>query len=384
MTISDIKEAISDYEHRSSFDYEKREDEFSKELFSPNPEDFEIIKSEHKDKFYLMPATGRIPLLYRGQAYEITPCLPTLYRKEPTELQIFLERMRYIEFEYLLNSHLLVQFYKSKGFSPDYEGLAQHYGLKTEIMDFSSDIDIALFFAMCPYDSATDEYSLPDETKPLKGIIYVINPMIFDTRSMDGNTVDAFRSIVEPIGLQPFDRPAVQRGYGIRLSNKRPLQRARVFDFEYSIEEAKEYFDKFTNQSKLWVKDELISPVKLLMSKTTFAPRIFKEAWDRFPIADITKSQCHKLLGRQLGVKIERNTRILNFDMFPVDEKVLETRWNSYTNRVKSRRVLTMRTDTNTFSERTPYRTTQDLAHTEMLRMASCGLTYPKGTRACQ
>lgn len=384
MTISEIKVAIADYERRSSFDYEKLEDEFSRELFSLNPEDFEIIKSEHKDKFYLMPFTGRMPLLYRGQADEITPCLPTLYRKDPTELKFFLERMRYVEFKYLLNSHPLVKFYISKGFSPDYEGLAQHYGLKTEILDFSSDIDVALFFAMCPYDSVTDEYHLPHESKPLNGIIYVINPMIYDPRAINGNTVDMFRSKVEPIGLQPFDRPAVQRGYGIRLSDKESLHRARVFDFEYTIEEAKEYFDRFAIQSKLWVKDELISPTKLLISKTTFAPRIFKDAWDKFPIAGMTKLQCAKRLKIDLGTSIDKNVPILNFSMFPIDEKVLETRWNSYTNRVKSRRVLTMSADTNTFSERTPYRTTQDLAHTEMLRMAYYGLTYPKGTRACQ
>lgn len=384
MTIREIKESISAFQDKNSFDYERKDCEEVNRLFFPSPESFEIIRSEHKDRFYLMPASGRIPLLYRGQSREIIPCLPTLYRGNPSELKIFADRMRLVEFECLLESHPLVRHFKSLGMSVDAEGLAQHYGINTEILDFSSDIDIALFFAMCPYDSSTDEYRLPDESKGLKGIVYVVNPLFYDPQAFNGNTIDMFRGIVEPIGLQPFERPAVQKGYGIRLSNRKPLQHVAVFDLEYTMDQARGYYEKFAQNTKLWVKDELIAPTKNLLNKSTFHPWIFKEAWDRYPISGLTKSQCKKKLECECGIFLNRDAEIRDFSTIAISESMLEERWNSYIKRIVSRKVLDIDSSDNTVNERTPFMTTQLIAHMEMLRIVGSGRTYPEGVRPCE
>ena len=97
--------------------------------------------------------------LYRGQNEEVVPCIPTLYRGNPSDAQVFLQRMRLVQFQRLLKSHPVVtRFFKRHHFLVNEEGLAQHYGLKTEVLDLTSNLDVALFFATCKYDKKTDTY----------------------------------------------------------------------------------------------------------------------------------------------------------------------------------------------------------------------------------
>lgn len=49
-------------------------------------------------------------------------------------------------------------FFKRHQFVVNEEGLAQHYGLRTEILDLTSNLDVAIFFAICKYNSKTDIY----------------------------------------------------------------------------------------------------------------------------------------------------------------------------------------------------------------------------------
>ena len=129
----------------------------------------------------MMTVAKDYPFLYRGQdkEYDSVKCLPTLYRGNPTDEEIFLERMRFIEFKKLLNSHPIVSgFYMRHGFNIDYEGLAQHYGLKTEVLDFTDDLDTALFFAMCPYDASSDTYRFYNDGAIHNAILYLIRPVL--------------------------------------------------------------------------------------------------------------------------------------------------------------------------------------------------------------
>lgn len=383
MTIKEVKESIQLYNEKNQFDYENRQDEFSLKLFNQPIENFEIIKNERNNKLYVMPCINNVPLLYRGQSQEFTPCLPTLYRQNPTPIQIFIERLRLTEFKHLLLSHPLVKHYIDKGFNLDIEGLAQHYGLKTEILDFSSDIDIALFFAMCPYDSELDDYTIPKWDGIMQGIIYVLNPILYDTRAMSINHCDIFIDKVEPIGLQPFERPAAQRGFGVRLRQGEHLCRVRVFDFEYTKEEAEEYYNKFCELSNLWIKDELIAPTRYIMNKKHFSYIIFKETWDNYCLEGLSKSQCIKQLGLY-SIRIHRNNTIYSFKDFPFEENILSDRWNKYTNRVTSRTILQTTAENPEWHLKTNYMTTEDLALIQMLRFGQSGLTYPSGTRLCR
>ncbi|MCM1138924.1 MAG: FRG domain-containing protein [Muribaculum sp.] len=387
MTIKELKAYISEFRDKNSFEYERRDDEITQQLFHPSPDEFEIIKDEKKDKLYIIPALNDFSILFRGQSKEITPCLPSLYRKKLSLIERFIEKMRLVEFEMLLDSHPSIKLFKERCFTLSYEGLAQHYGLKTEVMDFTSDIDIALFFAMCPYDPETDDYKLPEEDQPHTGIIYMLNPMTWDPRAINGNHINIFEELVEPIGLQPFDRPAIQRAYGILLRYGRPLNRVRVYDFEFTMNEAEEYFQRYTELSNLWVKDELVGPTKELSKKCSFLPKVFKHAWERYPIEGMTKSQCLKQLGLW-EIKIHQKARIVEFNPEMMTHEILSKRWNSYYSRVKARRIISGVDDgtgkLTDMKEVSPFRTTDIIAREQMLRLSISGMTCPKGGRACK
>lgn len=97
------------------------------------------------------PFTGRWSccLPFRGQNQEHIPCYPSLYRETPrplTDSEIFTWKMRFMLFCDMLDTYPIVdKFFKRHNFKIDYEGLAQHYGLLTSVLDLTSNIDIALF-----------------------------------------------------------------------------------------------------------------------------------------------------------------------------------------------------------------------------------------------
>lgn len=88
------------------------------------------------------------PFLFRGQTKDFGKCLPSLYREEDkqTAPYLFLERLREVEFTELIKKHPVVKgFFDRHHFTVDFIGLAQHYGLKTDVLDLTNDLDVALF-----------------------------------------------------------------------------------------------------------------------------------------------------------------------------------------------------------------------------------------------
>ena len=62
---------------------------------------------------------------------------------------LFVERVRIAEFRLFLEQFEVTQRFEQNHFLVDYVGLAQHYGLKTDVLDVTNNIDVAMFFAMC-------------------------------------------------------------------------------------------------------------------------------------------------------------------------------------------------------------------------------------------
>ena len=70
--------------------------------------------------------------LYRGQTVDHGECLPSLHRKKPYELDLFVARIKHIQFESVLLDHPAVIDIIKSSFNVNFKGLAQHYSLKTE------------------------------------------------------------------------------------------------------------------------------------------------------------------------------------------------------------------------------------------------------------
>jgi hypothetical protein len=98
-----------------------------------------------------------------------------------------------------------------------YDALAQHYELKTDLLDLSSDIAVAAFFATHVYDEEENRFASKSE-----GIGYIRSYR--DPALLSGEL-----GKMKLIGLQPFKRPGVQYAFGIKLnSNDKILFRQKL------------------------------------------------------------------------------------------------------------------------------------------------------------
>ena len=115
--------------------------------FLPPANRFEKVRSR-TGKYVLIPTSLDTAFLFRGQRKIWHKCLPTLYRTELTEDDYIIERLRTIELINVLKSYPQVKDFERQNIKVDFLGLAQHYGMKTEVLDLTNSLDVALFFAM--------------------------------------------------------------------------------------------------------------------------------------------------------------------------------------------------------------------------------------------
>lgn len=391
LSIDEIREDVKHFNEMHRFGAEKSDDPKAKALFEPKEDSFEMIRGKESGKFFYFPAQLIYGLqLFRGQHADWPHCLPTLYRDRlkddrfvaPTLLDIFIDRMRFVEFELMLKSHTFVKdWFEPCNTIVDYEGLAQHYGLNTEIIDFTADLEVALFFAICKYDNSDDSYHLPGNDFDHKGVIFVLNPVYYNPRGLMRNDINLFEDELRPIGLQPFERPALQKGYGLRLRGGKGLKRVRKYNFQYTDAEASDILEKFTSHNRLMVKDELIEPTRIIANKRQFARKVFSIAWDRFPIPSLTKSECKKLLQKH-GVEIDSFYPVESFspEIWNLSNPFLRARYEKYLGKTVARKVMSLEDDPENpdkkiIKDEAPCIDTQMLANSLMLRVIQTGMS---------
>lgn len=146
---------------------------------------------------------------YRGENNIYDTCIPSIYRNNPSDTQILIEKLKVLDFISITKTFPQVLFAEKDGLDVRYEALAQHYGLKTDIIDVTSDICVAAFFATHEYDIGTNRY-LP-KTSGYGVLRFRRGLFLFP----DENT--------ELIGAQPFLRPTLQHAFGLRMRKEDDL-----------------------------------------------------------------------------------------------------------------------------------------------------------------
>lgn len=286
---------------------------------------FEAVLTGNGKEKCLIPQEGTLHFLYRGQNREVVPCLPSLYRNNPSEEDIFVERMRLVVFKRLLDSHPVIQgFFKKHHFKVDTEGLAQHYGLRTEILDLTSDLDTALFFATCQYDIADDSYHYFNDDQPHEGILYVFIP-IFDNEpnpSIDERYY--LNRNIQPIGLQVFPRPGVQKGYGMRLK-RGSSTKCFMYRFSFTCEDSKYYYNKFKQGESLWIKDKFVEKTRQIAVQKEFSFSVFNETFSKFRPSGYSATRLKKALLDKVVLK----TNIPDFVFTEEEQKEIIKDWNT-------------------------------------------------------
>lgn len=197
----------------------------------------DIMSSLFLNGFVLeFPSVGGVMTQQKGQYYFrgenafYTSSKPSLYRRKkgvriPKSLQELIEILRRDECWNFLDQFDAVKHWGVS--SINYLAISQHYGLKTQMMDITSNLKIALFFACCKFGNDKKWHPLRNEEIEYRdsrqyisaiggdsryGIIYRCPTEINDMKWAISDKNAGF-NIITPIGYQPFMRCSHQYSY---------------------------------------------------------------------------------------------------------------------------------------------------------------------------
>ena len=226
------------------------------------PENFFVVNqlSTH-NKFVLKPSLVNHKFLYRGQSQFYSPCKPSMFRMKK---DYYVDDIIQInELECLLRTHPLVKlfeqgfelFHDTFHFKINYIGLSQHYYNNTSLLDLTSDIDVAKFFAVTTFNMKSDRYEKYSGDQ--LGVLYYFD-LKADTFQQSKNR----NYIVDNIGKQPFMRSGNQSGYLVQMSkdddfNNYPDVRYVFFRHDEAITDR--IFKQFDNGEKIMPEEILRS-----------------------------------------------------------------------------------------------------------------------------
>lgn len=241
-----------------------------------------------------MMADGKICLVpcglssnnyYRGEREYHAMCKPSLYRKHMTEAKQFVERVKYEELSLLMDNFPLVKYYRegigfelSDGTIKRYElsidkmALAQHYGICTELMDFTADKFVAAFFA-CTIYNEDGTYSINDKEGGDGCFYHYID-----------KDVHAVMPQLRSVGLQPFSRPGEQAGYVLSMKSDENLNDLLVSAIHFvHNRKVAEFIFNYTNRSKkLFPKNVLDDKATYIKNSNVFSKKAYEMAKNEF------------------------------------------------------------------------------------------------------
>lgn len=226
--------------------------------------------------------------VYRGQTSYYKECKPSLYRDDMTDSKVFLERLKLKELELLIDKHPLTDIcknglswltpdgsYRQLSLAIDHLGLAQHYGIKTELMDLTNDKWVAAFFACSDYvggkyvtHKAKDgEYGVFYSMVPCK--YYIVDPKGYET----------FRAI----GQQPFPRPGEQSGFTLKLNRDQNFNdEAEKIFFRHDDRVSELIFNYANRSDKYFPYDIFQEKALLIINSKSFSNLAFQNAVKEF------------------------------------------------------------------------------------------------------
>ena len=156
---------------------------------------------------------------YRGQTEDYRACYSSLFRKikecsdDEKIRKRFLSQLRINELNHLISNFTQV---KEWCFGDIFTyAIAQHYGFDTDIIDFTNDLDVALFFACCKHIGNNKYLPLTEEDikKKKYGLLFqrstIVNTLCFPHNYDPAN----FDPLIFPIDYQPFTRCDIFRRF---------------------------------------------------------------------------------------------------------------------------------------------------------------------------
>lgn len=216
---------------------------------------------------------------YRGQLRDYSSCLPTLARLKHPEEQL-LALTRCIAFEDAIGDHPYVRIcdtasFLNAPFFVDREGLAQHYGLSTNLLDVTNSFEVASFFASCAWQDGRGFQ--PVQSAEFMGVIYQVQPYLLMLTDEMVEYCD--------VGWQPLHRPEQQRAAAFRLMKGvafEALPTVKKHYFVHSARASKKIWKMFDGGKVLFPDDAPAELANRAMKLMTFTRDQINRAWERY------------------------------------------------------------------------------------------------------
>ncbi|MCD6579689.1 FRG domain-containing protein [bacterium] len=232
----------------------------------------DVISDMFIDGFCMNYPHGKIikqtnsSFFYRGENQLYPTTLSSLNRRlnqinkiEERTIEEFIAKMRIADFRNLLLCFDHVQNHISKGLSVLYEQIAQHYGIETNWLDITSDLEVALFFACCKY---SENKWMPLTEEDLKKSDQAKYGVLFRKKNNMLHDIELYCNHVKffPIGYQPFMRCHKQYGYSFYMDPDTDLKDQKYFEvliFKHNEEFCKSIYEKMEGGKKIFPEEGL-------------------------------------------------------------------------------------------------------------------------------
>ena len=209
---------------------------------------------------------------YRGESAYYGESKPGIYRyaSNISPIQEIVDQFALDEACFFLDKFDAVRHWDVSGVN--YYGLAQHYGIKTPLLDITSDLKTALFFACCKYENnqwrPMTKSDFANSTKSNKlnksdrryGVLYRSPTEITDMMWGISDNHAGF-DLITPIGYQPFMRCSAQHGYMLLVKDEKyDMLKDSLFDkfrFEHDEEFCRWIFEEMDHGNKVYPHDDI-------------------------------------------------------------------------------------------------------------------------------
>lgn len=233
-----------------------------------------IFKRLASKRYSLKPNLKEHRFIFRGQNKPYSKIQSSFERRSQDEKLI--SNLKYADFQFLLQSHpLFMLFDRGIVLSPlkhpvfiemNYYGLAQHYGFNTGLIDFTTDISVAAFFATTRY-LGNDTYEPITDTREYPvGVIYIhgIKPKL------------TFKTCYRAIGLQVFPRTAKQKGLFFEESTPFSCEdTVEAFYFRHDPNLSIQIYNEMDKGARLFPEDMLAPYAQEIINGNIISGRAF-------------------------------------------------------------------------------------------------------------